>query len=55
MALPKGGAGLLLDGEGGYSGARYVSNLLEAMFLSSNDMTCAGIRNNAGHCEPLRG
>jgi hypothetical protein len=39
VALPKGGAGPLLDGEGGHSGTRYVGDLLEAASLSSNDVT----------------
>jgi hypothetical protein len=55
VALPKRGASLLLDREGGDSGARYVGNLPEAASLSSSDVTCAGVRNDAGHGEPLRG
>jgi len=55
VALPKRGAASLLDGEGGYSSAGYVSDLFKAASLSSNDMTCAGVRNDTGHGEPLRG
>jgi hypothetical protein len=55
VALPKRGASPLLDGEGGYLSAKYVGNLLEAASLSSNDMTCTGVRNDAGHGKPLRG
>ena len=54
MALPKRGAISLLDGEGGHSSARYVGGLFKAASLSSNDMTCTGVRNDAGHGEPLR-
>ena len=54
MALPKRGTVSLLDGEGGHSGAGYVGDLFKAASLSSNDVTCAGVRNDAGHGEPLR-
>jgi hypothetical protein len=48
VALPKRGANPLLDREGSYPGTKYVSDLLEAAYLSSNDVTCTGIRNDAG-------
>ena len=54
VALPKRGAASLLDGEGGHPGAGYVSDLFKATSLSSNDVTCTGVRNDAGHGELLR-
>jgi hypothetical protein len=55
MVLPKQGATVVLDGEGSNMCTRYVCDLFKATSLSSNDMTCTGIRNDTGHGETLRG
>ena len=37
----------------GDTSARNIGDLLKAASLLSDDMTCAGIRNDAGHGEPV--
>jgi hypothetical protein len=55
MALPKGGTIPFLDREGSHSSAGYVGDLLEAASLSSDDVTCAGVRSDASHGELVCG
>jgi hypothetical protein len=55
VALPERGANLILDGKGSYLCTRDICNLFEAAALSSNHMTCAGVRNNTGHGELVSG
>src|ERR1700720_4545116 len=44
---------MILDGTGGNPSTRDISDLLKAVSLSSDDMTCAGIRNDAGDGKPV--
>ena len=46
MALPKR---LILDRKGGNASAGNVCDLFKAASLLSDDVTCAGVRNDAGH------
>src|ERR1700720_3577615 len=44
---------MILYRKGGDTSARNVGDLLKAASLSSDDVTCAGVRNDAGHGEPV--
>src|SRR3984957_20815333 len=46
---------MILYRKGGDTSARNIGDLFKAASLSSDDMTCAGVRNDAGDGEPVCG
>src|SRR6202040_3655830 len=46
---------MILYRKGGDTSTRNVGDLFKAASLSSDDVTCTGIRNDAGHGEPVCG
>ena len=55
MVLSERGVSMILDGKGSNTSTRNISNLLKAVSLLFDDVTCTGVRNDAGHGEPVCG